>query len=53
MGHKVYRAIVGAIKAGKLNEPFTIEDFRKSCSGLGYEAYKELGKTVDGQLVPT
>ncbi|MFA5181225.1 MAG: hypothetical protein WC405_07870 [Syntrophales bacterium] len=39
MKHKVYGAIVRAIKAGILTEPFTSQDFRTSCPGLGNGTY--------------
>lgn len=37
--HKVYQAIVLAIKEGRLKEPFTKEDFRRACPGFGYGTY--------------
>jgi hypothetical protein len=37
--HAVYRAIINAIQAGKLNEPFTSRDFKESCPGLGKGTY--------------
>jgi hypothetical protein len=37
--HRVYGAIVRAIRAGKLIEPFASEDFRRSCPGLGKGTY--------------
>lgn len=39
MKHKVYGAIAKAIRTGKLIEPFTTEDFRSACSGLGDGTY--------------
>jgi len=39
MKHKVYQAIVKAIRAGELSEPFTVLDFQKSCSGFGNGTY--------------
>jgi hypothetical protein len=39
MAHKVYGAIVGAVRPGVLLEPFTKEDFRKACPGLGEGTY--------------
>jgi hypothetical protein len=39
MKHKVYEAIVKAIKAGNLAEPFTMQDFQMACPGLGNGAY--------------
>jgi len=40
MSHKVYTAIIAAITKGRLAEPFTVEDFRKSCPGFGEGTYK-------------
>jgi hypothetical protein len=39
MAHKVYGAIVKAIKSKKLAEPFSRSDFRKACPGLGEGTY--------------
>jgi hypothetical protein len=39
MAHIVYAAIVKAIKTGVLLEPFSREDFRKACPGLGSGTY--------------
>jgi hypothetical protein len=39
MRHKVYGAIIKAITAGKLIEPFTSQDFQKNCPGLGDGTY--------------
>lgn len=38
--HRVYRAIVKAIRSGRLKEPFTAEDFRIECPGFGEGTYK-------------
>jgi hypothetical protein len=38
--HKVYSAIVQAVKKGQLKEPFTQEDFRRACPGLGEGTYQ-------------
>jgi hypothetical protein len=38
--HKVYSAIIQAVKKGQLNEPFTQEDFRNACTGLGDGTYQ-------------
>ncbi len=38
--HKVYSAMVQAVKNEKLKEPFTQEDFRRACSGLGEGTYQ-------------
>jgi len=44
-GHNIYRAIVKAVKEGRLNEPFTKEDFRRACPGFGEGTYNAfLGK---------
>jgi hypothetical protein len=37
--HEVYRSIVGAVRAGTLGEPFTKEDFKNACPGLGDGTY--------------
>lgn len=39
MKHKVYQAIIKAIRAGKLAEPFTSENFKNSCPGFGKGTY--------------
>jgi hypothetical protein len=39
MRHKVYEAIVRAIKVGQLTEPFTMQDFESSCPGFGNGTY--------------
>jgi hypothetical protein len=39
MRHKVYSAIVEAVRAGKLAEPFSNNDFRAACPGLGNGTY--------------
>lgn len=38
--HKVYQAIVLAVKEGRLKEPFSKEDFRRACPGFGEGTYK-------------
>lgn len=38
--HKVYSAIVCAVKKGKLKELFTNDDFRHAYPGLGEGTYK-------------
>jgi hypothetical protein len=38
--YKVYSAIVSAVKNGSLKEPFTNDDFRRACQGLGQGTYK-------------
>jgi len=37
--HKVYKAIVEAIKTGKLKEPFSKDDFEKECPGFSQGTY--------------
>ena len=37
--HEVYRAIVKAVKEGRLKEPFTKEDFRRACLGFAEGTY--------------
>jgi len=37
--HEVYKAIVAAMKSGKLREPFSKEDFERQCPGFGYGTY--------------
>jgi hypothetical protein len=39
MNHKVYEAIIKAIRAGRLVEPFTVHDFQTCCPGLGNGTY--------------
>jgi hypothetical protein len=38
--HKVYSAIVLAVKNGQLKEPFGQDDFRRTCPNLGEGTYK-------------
>jgi hypothetical protein len=38
--HMVYSSIVQAVKKGQLKEPFTQDDFRRACSGLGEGTYQ-------------
>lgn len=38
-GHKVYKSIVKAVNEEKLKEPFTNDDFREACPGLGEGTY--------------
>ena len=40
MPHKVYKAIVEAVKAGNLVEPFGEKEFRVACPSLGEGTYK-------------
>jgi len=37
--YKVYTCIVKAVKSGRLKEPFTRDDFKKSCPDFGRETY--------------
>lgn len=39
MAHEVYKAIVKAVKAGILAEPFSKDDFRAACPGFGAGTY--------------
>ena len=39
MAHKVYKAIINAIKTGKLKEPFSKQDFQDACPGFGNGTY--------------
>lgn len=39
MSHKVYKAIIEAIRYGRLREPFTPNDFREECPDLGQGTY--------------
>ena len=39
MAHRVYEAIVRAVKNRRLNEPFSRDDFRSSCPGFGEGTY--------------
>jgi hypothetical protein len=39
VAHKVYGAIVKAIRSGRLKEPFSKIDFKKCCAGLGDGTY--------------
>jgi hypothetical protein len=38
--HKVYSAIVQAVKSGELIEPFGQDDFRLACPNLGEGTYQ-------------
>jgi hypothetical protein len=38
-GHKVYEALVSAVKDGRLKEPFGEKEFQASCPGLGAGTY--------------
>lgn len=39
MAHKVYGAVVQAVRNGALGEPFSRADFRAACPGLGAGTY--------------
>jgi len=39
MGHKVYGAIIEAVKSGTLVEPCGSAEFRQACPGLGSGTY--------------
>lgn len=39
MGHQVYKAIITAIRIGKLTEPFSKKDFEMCCPGFGVGTY--------------
>lgn len=38
--HRVYSAIVSAVRSGRLVEPFSCADFRRACPGFGEGTYK-------------
>jgi hypothetical protein len=38
--HEVYRSIVTAVRKGRLSEPFSSEDFRRTCPGFGVGTYQ-------------
>ncbi len=38
--HKVYRALIDAVKRGQLEEPFGVKEFRTSCPNLGKGTYR-------------
>lgn len=38
--HKVYGAIVAAVRSGKLREPFTRSDFERACPRFGRGTYQ-------------
>ena len=39
MAHRVYEAIVGAVRSGRLTEPFSRDDFRAKCPSFGSGTY--------------
>jgi hypothetical protein len=40
MAHTIYEAIVTAVNSGRLQEPFTRQDFRAACPGFGGGTYQ-------------
>lgn len=40
MAHRIYSAIVAAVKRGALIEPFSREHFRQACPGFGDGTYQ-------------
>ena len=43
--YQVYRAIVSAVKSGRIIEPFGTAEFRRTCPGFGKGTYQAfLGK---------
>ena len=38
--HRVYSAIVSAVRSGRLVEPFSCADFRRACPGFSKGTYK-------------
>jgi hypothetical protein len=40
VAHQVYSAIVSAVRAGRLQEPFSSRDFRRACPGFGEGTYR-------------
>ncbi len=40
MAHAVYTSIVKSVKSKKLIEPFTVQDFKRACPGLGAGTYQ-------------
>jgi hypothetical protein len=38
--HRVYSAIVAAVRSGQLVEPFNQADFRRACPGFGEGTYQ-------------
>jgi hypothetical protein len=38
--HDVYTALVNAVAAGTLKEPFSAADFRQACPGFGDGTYR-------------
>ena len=39
MAHRIYEAVVKAMKTGRLTEPFSKHDFRTACPGFGTGTY--------------
>ena len=40
MAHEVYKAIITAVREGRMKEPFTAEEFRQVCPGFGVGTYQ-------------
>jgi hypothetical protein len=40
MAHRVYGAIVAAVRSGRLTEPFSKADFKRVCPGFGAGTYQ-------------
>lgn len=40
MAHRVYGAIVAAVRSGRLTEPFSKADFKSACPGFGAGTYQ-------------
>lgn len=40
MVHKVYKAIVTAVREARIDEPFTTGDFQRACIGFGGGTYR-------------
>ena len=38
--HKIYSCIINAVKSGRLQEPFTNEDFKNACPIFGKGTYR-------------
>jgi hypothetical protein len=39
-GHEVYFSIVDAVNKGRLQEPFTRNDFKRACPGFAENTYR-------------
>ena len=38
-GHRIYKSMIDAVRANKLKEPFTSDDFRIACPGFAVRTY--------------